>query len=373
MQNEVYLNSDGQEFQRTDINRMGVAAALADDIAQASTVRLLPSNPRDRRILPYAPAGQDNSPGTVASAVGGVVVKPFRAYVGALSGANPSDIRSADYNSTSIIALTAQTAGAGTFRVDLVYATLYFDQDGPAEVRYLKDPSTGSMTTPMLPTYKHAYVTISVVAGTASSTPTPAATPADPPGGVVIPLAYVRLANGFSSASTVTNVNIMDVSKTVRSGLRPANGLHSTSGPFFDGTIKSKHFMPAGTIGTFELMVVFDTAVGSLDGGVLDSRFDWRKRYFHVVGQTGVGGTDLAHANATSSALPLTGTASIGSMAHSFSVAAADPTIWSATNGGGTVSFKVNATTGVMYLAVSGSPNLAGVFFLKSSEQVFNT
>lgn len=375
MQPQPFLTNHGQEVQFVDINRLGQVASHADDVAISVGARLQPTggSGRNRAILPFIPTGLvDNTPGTVASATGGVLVRTFTAYAGS-SSTDPSDIRTAIYQQGSVTTLAAQTAGAGTFRIDLVYATLMIDQSMPGETRYVKDPVTGALTSPTVPVQKYSYVVVGVQPGVASSTPSPPATPSDPPGGVNIPLAYVKLANGFGTLTVVTDANIMDIATTVPFGAQPVSSAHDLTGSFFTGTSKSKFFCPPTALGTEQRFGGLDTSVGSINNAILDNSIDWRNRIIRVEAQTGAAGENFAWQTASSSALPAVGVACTSAIVNSFPVGAANKTIYTTTNGGGTLSLYVDAANGALKVSVTGTPAISAFFVLTAFGQVPNT
>jgi hypothetical protein len=375
MQKQPYLTNAGQEVTFDDYNRGWSIAAHADDIAISLVTRIPATSGRLRAILPVRPHGFiDQSVGVVQSGVGSVIVDQFWAFLGPLQGSptDPTDIRSAVFPGTTSLALTAQTAGVGTFRIDLIYATIFVDQDMAGEDRYTRDPITGATTPSNLPTRKQTYVTVTALAGVPGASPSAPSLPSDPPGGFNMPLARVRLPNGFGALSTVTNDMIMDTSTVVYGGIRPASSMR-TPALFWDGTQKNKFFMGGSSVGEEKAMLVFDTSSGAFNGAQIDNSIDWRKRYVKVEGQLGAAGEEFPHHSATSSALPVTGGTTVGGLSHTFPISGADRTIYSFTNGGGTVGIYVEASTGVLRLAVTGTPAVSGFFWITASAQMVNT
>lgn len=388
MQDQTKLTQNGQELQLSDFNNVSAAASHADDAALSEVLRLAPYDGSNvaRAILPYGYYGVDATPGTVsnggATIIGAVCVNPFRAVVGARSS-TPSlkftDIRSAVFVNTTgtgtdtTLAIAAQAAGVGTIRLDLVYATIHVDQDGATVARYKKDATTKVITAISGPVITKTYVTVSIVTGTASVTPTPAALPADPVDGYNIPLAYLRVDNGFSAASVLPNSKIFDVSP-VPAAAKPANRLTAT--PFFDGKTKSKFYMPPSMQGKVERWFVVDTAAGVIPTGtIIDNSIDWRKRLIRGDVQIAVGATETSwHAYATGN-LPFTSTPT-RFVSNSFDNGAADFQVVSFSGGllsaGTSLSLFVDAGTGALYLDVIGSPSVTCFFWLDATGQFAN-
>lgn len=373
MQRKPFLTNPGQEIQFDDFNRAADAAARADDVALAPVTRIPSNNSRLRAILPYAPHGNvDNSVGTVSTGTGGTVtINPFWVVLGP-TPSSLTDIRNALYAGNSL-SLAAQNAGAGTFRIDLIYATIYVDQNLGGETRWRKDPATKAMSQSTLPVQKQTYVTVSVQAGVASSTPTAPALPSDPPGGFNVALARVKLPNGFTSLSSTTNSMIMDISSLVHGGIAPASAMYTPGSAFCDGVTKSKHFLAAGSVGKEERVFGVDGTAGSFNGQVIDDSIDWRKRVLKVSAQFAGGGEEFPWHSATGTALPATGGTTISTLSNSFPVGGADKTIFSNAYNGGTASLVVDATTGALKLAITGSTSFAAFFWVDASAQIRNT
>lgn len=378
MQKQYFLTSSGQEVQFDDVNLLGQVSALADDVALSALLRVAGpsgSNPV-RAVLPtYTRGASDNSLGTVSSGTGGVTVNPFWAIVGARTAGAPTDIRSACLAAAQAVPLPSQLAGAGTYRLDLVYATLYVDQNTTAVQRFKKDPTTGAVTSSNLPITKYSYVSVSSVTGVAGVSATVPALPSDPVGGFNIPLAIVRLENGFSGASVVTVDKIMDVSPAVMlmDQCAPANGVAKSGSPYWAGTSKSKYFVAASSIGESKVWGVLDTSIGALNGVVLDDSIDWRKRLVEIRTQTGAAGEETAwHSPSTSTALPATAIPTV-TQSHTFINGTTDKVIFTLTNGGGTLTIYVDHATGALKTGVTGAPNVSLFFWLSATAQLRNT
>lgn len=371
MRSQVIVSNDGQELQRADINRLGVASALADDTALASLIRLPTTNPRTKAIQCYS--GEVISTGT-----GGVLVNAFWAFLGPATG-SPADVgntRSACFLGASQ-PLAAQTGGVGTFRIDLVYATLFVDQNKAGEDRYIKNPSTGiiSSVPTNLPVEIYSYITIGVAVGTAALSPTAPALPSDPPGGFNIPLAYIRLPNGFGALSSTTNDMIFDVAPTVHNGMQPAKEMFA--GINFGGPTgsKNKYWIGATSTGRESRFFGIDSSILSVfNNSVVDDSIDWRNRLLEIKAQTtNIATEEFPWHSSTSTSLPVTGAATTIGLANSFLISGANKTVYSVTAAGGTLSLYVNASTGALTAVISGTPALTAFFWIDATGRISNT
>jgi hypothetical protein len=436
----IYLTDDGQELQQQDVNLAGATAGLADDRALAEALRVAPFDGTNvyKAVIPYTTtAGSHSHPATApvvaptGSANGSILINPFRAVIGSRNSQgtaptpNPTsdvaslaawrDVRSAVFtgSSTTLAQTFALAANAsGNPRWDLVYAQVSVDVGQNTVVRRVKDPSSGAISTPSIPQYNGSPVVVAIVTGTPGASPALPVLPADAAGNYCIPLAWVRVPNGFSSGSTVAAGDIRactlghdgatpisdyrDISSGAR--MRPATGNNDTSGtyatrgfPWAAATAGARPgpFMSPDWVGGDEIMVEIDMTAGSSSGwshnsgDVVDDSVDWRNRIFPLVICQG-GTTKFANdtSGATTSRLPtmgpIAGDALNIQMANSCGldaqVVAGASTIsynTSTTNpavaGGAVVALYVDPSSGAMKAYISGAPACRLVFFLKAS------
>ena len=315
---------NGQSVLTGDLDTMGDGAAYADDRVFAEMLRMRPYDGASpsRGILPYL---YDNSgePGMLAGngASGSVLVYPFRAFVGstvpvATDGKrNWRDIRSqVAAGSTSAAQTVALSANAsGNPRWDLIYAAVTPDTPSGTQTHKVKSPTSKVITEQLLVRSWVTTVTLGVVEGTAAASPDWPATPADGSGVYYIPLAYVRVPDGFGAASTVAATDIATVAPVVSLNEATSGAslgwasCHRTLG---GGTLTAAQIQSWGATGTRPNMFIPSTAVGSrslvvaldlqtgteshADGAVLDDR-DWRGRICKfMVNLHAFGTTDLA-------------------------------------------------------------------------------
>lgn len=342
----VQLTQVGQEEQRPDRNLASAVGALADDRVLAEELRLLPFDGGGQGVykcvLGYSTSvsgGQGTRPGRspivvpTGSANGSVLINPFRAVIGSrnLVNAAPSpnptsdgnalanwrDVRSGIFvGGASSLTLTQSIAAnaSGNPRWDLIYATVAVDANQNTVTRRVKDPNTGSISTPSVPQYVLSPVTISVLQGTPAATPTTPTLPADSAGNYNVPLAYVRVPNGFGAGSTVVTTDIrattlgntgVPVSPFRELGtgtLKPASGNNDDAGTY---AIRSAFrwnaaaggrpgpFLPPDWVGFHQVIAEIDCSDPSSanwshnEGDVVDDSFDWRNRVVIAFTQAG--------------------------------------------------------------------------------------
>ncbi len=222
MEKQYQILNDGQELSEDDLESIGEQCGLADDRVFAEFLRMpvALSTQVARCVIPYTENSMvgDFRPYfhtldivRTNGASGKVRVNPIRAYVGSrtLVASDPKenwrDIRSAVLvGSTTLhteIALSANSSGNA--RWDLVYAVISPDANEATVSRKVKNPSTGVITSVSVSVNKVTSISVSKVTGTPSGTPALPTLPADGGGNYYIPLAYVRVPNGFNASSTV--------------------------------------------------------------------------------------------------------------------------------------------------------------------------
>ena len=326
MEPKAQITTNGQEFRQVDINRLGDTAALADDRTLAELLRFAPyTGTVARAILPFA-HGASARTGTVQPTVianGSVYVNPFRAVIGsrtAEGGAADANGRSASVKSWQDIQSGIYTGSAtsrqgtvllaanasGTNRWDLIQAVVTVDSNAAGAGRYVKDPTTRIVTQPSLVPYLTCSVSVSVVQGTPSATPTMPVATADAAGTYYIPLAYVRVPNGFGAASTVATKDIAMIAQQAApshagaprvivpdQAYTPGGNVLNVANTTAWGNASASRpeaFMPPDLCGG-EIMHIQASVFsagnytyvidGTSAGSVIDSR-DWRGRYFLV-------------------------------------------------------------------------------------------
>ena len=338
---------DGQEFQQADADLIGAVAGLADDRVLAEILRVAPYDGTTvyKAVLGYNFRAQGRvytalttNPAIVqstGSANGSLNIWPFRAVVGSRNApssppspnplattsnalANWRDIRSGIFCGSSSINVTlpALTANSsGNPRWDLVYATVAVDSNLNSVSRRVKNPFSGALTVTAIPQYIQSPVSVAVVTGTPGTIPALPSLPADSAGNYNIALAYVRVATGFSSTSTILPQDIRATNgagaafTTGRgTGFRPAssnndannggaagaNVFNVATGPFYydpANTVGGRPnvFMPPEWVGHADVVLVeLDLSTSSsaswshTSGSLIDDSMDWRNRIFQV-------------------------------------------------------------------------------------------
>lgn len=308
MEPQVQILNNGQSVLLDDLNALGEAAGLADDRVLAELFRLQPFDGSTvrRGIMPFNHGGWSALQLVAPNgATGSVIVNPFRAFVGSRTAVgtdakrNWRDIRSAiGVGSTTLGQVVSFGANAsGNPRWDMIYAAVAVDANGAAVTRKIKDPTTKAITGSSVVTTKVTTVTIAVQPGTPAASPTWPAAPADAGGTYYIPIAYVRIPNGFTAGSTVAKSDIAEAAATVTlsgatggASIRIADKHYTPAAA--DGLTTAKvqtwgssgtrpnMFLPPLLGGAESLIVAVDLRTGQeshANTGVVDSR-DWRGR-----------------------------------------------------------------------------------------------
>ncbi|HEU4729981.1 MAG TPA: hypothetical protein VFT22_18920 [Kofleriaceae bacterium] len=315
MEPKYQMLNNGQEVQQADLNTLGDSSGLADDRTLAELVRLVGvdgSSNIARGIMPYGvtiPGFAGALPpnfGVIApnGGTGSVKVYPFRAFVGSRTIVG-TDAKANWRDSRSTIAIAAATAfqpvtipanASGNPRWDLVYATITPDANGATFSRFVKDPTTGAEGAQNLVTTLVTTVALGETTGLPGVNPGFPATPSDGGGSYVIPLAYVRVPNGFGAGSTVGVNDIFEVAPIVSlapasGGARvgPANGLNTAAGslqartPWPASGNRTGPYLPSTMVGCESRFFGIDllSATKSINSGdIIDSSIDWRFRAF---------------------------------------------------------------------------------------------
>lgn len=298
------LDYDGQAVIQGDMNLLGESSGLADDRVLAELLRLTPYDGSTvaRGIMPY----RSGTTALVApnGASGSVVVSPFRAVIGSRTAvatdalANWRDIRSgisvAEGSSSLTQSVSFAANSSGNPRWDLVYSAVTIDANGPTSSRLVKDPGTGVVNAQTVSQYMRTTVSLAVVTGTAAASPVWPSAPSDAGSTYYVPIAYVRIPNGFSASSTVATTDVALVAKilhisgatgSIRSAVADSHQTLSTARQQAWGSSGTRPniFIPP-TVGGGETLVCyfdFSSATSSnwshQTGDTVDSR-DWRGR-----------------------------------------------------------------------------------------------
>lgn len=303
------LDFNGQQVQKQDLELLGEVSGLADDRVFAELLRMPPYNGStiSRGILPYYATGVSSATVAPSGASGKVRVNPFRALIGSRTSVN-TDPKTNLRDIRSTIAVGPLVSGTGTLyttlsiaanasgnpRWDLICAAVTVDANGASTTRKVKDPATKLVTDQLVAVTTETTVALSVVTGTPAASPDWPAVPADAAGTYYIPLAYVRVPNGFNATSTVATTDICDVAPVIpiarTSGavnIQIADQHFTKDGSIITAAARQAWgssgtrpsvYMPGTMVGGEELLVYIDlvTPVHTNDM-VVDSR-DWSKR-----------------------------------------------------------------------------------------------
>lgn len=400
---QVFIDLAGREFQGNDVNRVGLSSGLADDRVLAELLRMVPydGSTISKGVLPYGVAGSTPA-GVIKPRTGGIDIYPLRAIVGSRTAVATDskkwwqDIRSALLLATGADHLSVAIANGDVSnpRWDLVYVTLAVDSTF-GETRYKKDPTTKIVSAGTQNTYKKTTATVNVLAGTPGASPARPALPADSGSNYNIPLGYVRVATGFTGATTLGGSDVFEVAPILRlangaMSIEPANGLYKDGGslltriPWPASLRRPAPFLPAGfeggVIKIVQLQLASAATKSAADGDIIDDSIDWRGRLFFTAFQfhaTNRLATDTNLIPATSfTGVPVQG-ASCGidmgaSMTTDFN-STGKQRIFNCNSGSHLFYLYVDAATGALKIDLSaGNPDLNIVIWLFCSAQFVN-
>jgi hypothetical protein len=399
MEQVFKLDHNGQQVQQQDFTTIG-QYGLMDDRVFAEFFRMTPYNgsAATKGIVPY-----HSSAALVAGngATGTVLVNPFRALVGSRTAVgtdskkNWRDIRSTIFlgSTTSLtLAVSIGANSSGNPRWDLVYAAVAVDANDTTTTRKVKDPTTKVVTEQTVSTSQVTTVTVGVQAGTAAASPVWPSAPSDSGGTYYIPLAYVRVPNGFGASSTVAATDIavtascIPISRALGVCSLQAGTTHramTTSQQQSWGSTgtRPRTFLPSSFVGGESLFFILDLQNASpshANGATIDTR-DWRNRYVRwmAITEAASGETfasDLSMATAANRDLPRanrTGKYAVASNGYQFSglgstfyntnacisiLGDTAPPHYDLPNGA-VVEIAASGASGELVLSYSGSPN----------------
>jgi hypothetical protein len=338
------LTQDGQEVQQLDFNNVAAEAAHSDDYVFGELLRLAPYNGSSsaKAIIPFGPYwnGAAGNNGVVQGTTGGVTVMPFRVVVGsrvAVSAYSPASnapplvtgqnnpnavlnfrgVRSGLYvptdNNTTLghfVSLAANSSGNP--RIDLIYAQMTVDASGGTISRMVRPPVVNSSPAPSnIATTLVQAITMNVAQGTPGATPALPSLPADTPGSGIynIPLAYVMVANGFTSSTNLAGL-VQIIAPCVPSDgrvtgalrVRPATCISTDTTqvnlPAWAAGSRPPQMLPSSMVGgesvTVAVTITSSTNIPA-DAAIVDNSIDWRGRHFLWFAQVGTANGEFAY------------------------------------------------------------------------------
>lgn len=311
MEKKFSVANNGQQVIASDLDIIGETAALADDRVLAELFRLNPYNGSTvaRGIVPHgSPSAGYAAQVAVNGATGSVLVNPFRAVVGSRTAvgtdakANLRDVRSSiSVGSTTLGQAVSLAANAsGNPRWDLIYAGVSLDASDTSVTRKIKNPTTKVIAGASVTITKSNATALAVVAGTPAANPTLPTIPPDAGSIFYIPIAFVRVPDGFTAGSTVETRDIAMVAPilslshvTGGCSARVANSHNKVDLSAITATkmglwgANSVANFPkswvgsASGVGTEQLIISLNLTTGSethVNGAILDDTRDWRRR-----------------------------------------------------------------------------------------------
>lgn len=329
MEDRTQLTVNGQELQQSDVNNLGKVSALADDRVLAEILRMAPYNGTvARAVVPY---GYKGNPSLLHGLVrpagnsGAVCVNAFRAVVGSRANIatigvkdNWRDIRTAIFtNATGTASDPTVPLGAnssGSPRWDLIYAVVTVDANGPSVTRYVKNPTSLATSPQSLVSTLITTVTLAVQPGITGATPVRPTAPADTSTSWNIPLAYVRVPNGFNGTSAVLPVDINIIAtpatpagssgaascRVATSNYQPAQMVTTYQNAWGAGTYRNPTYLPSDMVGATELIVLINQ-VSHTNGSLVDDSIDWSRRFFKWSANMGINATGFFDFDSTTS------------------------------------------------------------------------
>ncbi|GEM_PF-2647870 len=416
---------NGQSVYEEDLNMLGEAGALADDRVFAELCRLLPFNAPTvaKGVMRYGTGGIPSDGGApypgqniVWPSTGGVIVKPFRAFVGPRAAPTAGTEKTAwrDIRSAILIgsagafdqAVTFAATGAGVYRLDLLYAAVTPDANGSSTTRKVKDPTTGQITTASIVVSKNTTVTLGVVTGTPGST-TPPNPPSDAAGTYYIPIAIVFITQNFGPAVPILARYIWEIAEPVTlcestgaSVRRVASGNYNITGAVqtrtpWAFTLRKPAHMPPTMTGeeTIDFAIDLCTAAPSgmshNTGDIVDNSRDWTRRLWEtqVCGLSGASSPFYPwEHSAVPPLVPAAGLtegvsklSTVGQSMYTDLTAFTKSAVCQLTHSnmseiapGATVDIYVDQSTGALHVQYSGAPNVKLHFRARASAQYAN-
>jgi hypothetical protein len=297
----------GQEIRQFDEALIASNAAQADDHVLAELLRLAPytGGAYAKAILPFTTA-----PTVIPNgATGSIAVNNFRGIVGTRTtaivdaGLNWNDIRSGIFarDKVGAASISLGTNASGSTKWVLVYVSATIDDNAVKLNRFAKSATTKVVTNQQI--YVTYITSLALHIGAQVATPTSLASlPADTATVINIPLAFVRLPNGFGAGSTVAAGDIYEVapfvpiSKTIgAASLVPADQQNTPAGTVLSSTgfawgtgggVHPQGFIPPTMSGAESLLVAMNLENAAAANWthqstqVVDASRDWSNRVF---------------------------------------------------------------------------------------------
>jgi hypothetical protein len=304
MEKQFFITHNGQQVITSDLDIIGEGAGLADDRVLHELLRMPPAvgSVVSKGVLPgtHGTALVDAN-----GATGSVLVQPFRAVIGAriAEATNPKESYRGSRSgivvgnaTTRAQAVVLSPNASGQPRWDLVYAVVQPDQNDAGTVIKRKDPSTHQILATLTPKTKSTLATLGVISGVPLALPSAPALPTDTTTEFYVPIAFVRVPNGFTSGSTVAKADIATVAPclalataTGAGSFRVANAHNKVGGAMISsaafgawgasGAAKPVSWIPSNAVGENTIMVAANLGSGVetiASGGIIDDSRDWR-------------------------------------------------------------------------------------------------
>lgn len=298
MDKQFQLTFNGQQVQKDDLELLGETAGLADDRLLASLIdmKFFGVTASKGIVMQGGASAIAPTPVRGGNADATVWIFPHRAVIGTRTASNVDmldnvrDIRScysvAAGQTTYITPVSLAANASGLARVDLIYAAVAIDANGPTTTRKVKDPTTKVVTEESVALYKTTSITFSKVTGAPNAVPQPPVIPSDSGGTYYIPLAYVRVPNGFNATSVVSSDDILDIAPHVRGNqfmggttveVASINSRLSATAfvTWANGGLHSYHYMSPTMRGSRGLLISVDTSSMGSGDVVDDASPDW--------------------------------------------------------------------------------------------------
>lgn len=187
---------------------------------------------------------------------------------------------------------------SGNPRIDLIYETVSESAETSVNI-YLKAKGVpnASPVLQSVPLWVATTSTLAVVQGTPAATPGYPALPADTVGNYNVPIAYVLVPDGYTTADTIPNAQLMDAFPPAVVSAGPgAVGLRIPNQSYLHGgtvtatqqEFRSPAYMSQSMAGggSMPVLIMCEAPVSHADDTVIDDSIDWRCRFFRCFGHS---------------------------------------------------------------------------------------
>lgn len=344
MKQQRIFNANGVEVTTADLNQIGFEAGTALDNAVSEFFRLqmrVGAGAAQKGVVPFSTFKSDGTNPQTAGIVTSsgnadrtIYIYPFLAAVAATAedtapttaweNTRTVEVVPSDSNAGILPSILQLATTDGTHsRCDLVWVKVSISSTTQSNVRFVRDPTTGVVSSPTEIVEISDTYSLGVTPGTTTTTTSPArpTIPADTASDFYIPLAYIFIPPSFG-ATAVNNKWIQEVAPalpisraTGSVSMRPASWHHDETGPLLTqddfntggGGHRAIGYAPSSWVGGEKLIVAASwNATGPVNipqtnvtNHVIDNSCDWRRRIFFWQAAAGTATSALPWDNGT--------------------------------------------------------------------------